>query len=162
MAMTHGDAAFEALVAGLHQGSPVPEPTVLHFVGLPRARLERAAQALATRLGRALMPVDLASIQSHYIGETEKNLGHLYARAHVSGAILLFDEADALFGKRAAVSGAGDDHARQASVRASGPSPALALLSRYAVLAIVADGSSGPMGDLPTGLRIVRVAFPAA
>ena len=55
---------------------------------------------LATRLGLPLYRVDLASITSKYIGETEKNLARLLARAERTEAVLLFDEADSLFGKR--------------------------------------------------------------
>lgn len=59
-----------------------------------------AAGWLATRLGMPLYRVDLASVTSKYIGETEKNLAQLLARAEQSEVILLFDEADSLFGKR--------------------------------------------------------------
>ena len=55
---------------------------------------------LATRLGLPLYRVDLASVTSKYIGETEKNLARLLARAERTEALLLFDEADSLFGKR--------------------------------------------------------------
>ncbi|MGH6906078.1 MAG: ATP-binding protein, partial [Geminicoccaceae bacterium] len=59
-----------------------------------------AALWLANRLGLPLYRVDLASVTSKYIGETEKNLATLLARAEASEVVLLFDEADALFGKR--------------------------------------------------------------
>ena len=59
-----------------------------------------AACWLATRLGLPLYRVDLANITSKYIGETEKNLARLLARAERTEAVLLFDEADSLFGKR--------------------------------------------------------------
>jgi hypothetical protein len=55
---------------------------------------------LATRIGLPLYRVDLASVTSKYIGETEKNLALLFARAEQAEVVLLFDEADALFGKR--------------------------------------------------------------
>lgn len=67
-----------------------------------------AAGWLATRLGLPLYRVDLAAVSSKYIGETEKNLARLLARAETSEAILLFDEADALFGKRTDVRDAND------------------------------------------------------
>jgi hypothetical protein len=67
-----------------------------------------AAGWLATRLGVPLYRVDLASITSKYIGETEKNLARLLGRAEQSEAILLFDEADSLFGKRTDVKDAND------------------------------------------------------
>lgn len=59
-----------------------------------------AASWLATSLGLPLYRVDLASVTSKYIGETEKNLAQLLARAERAEVVLLFDEADSLFGKR--------------------------------------------------------------
>jgi SpoVK/Ycf46/Vps4 family AAA+-type ATPase len=67
-----------------------------------------AAGWLATRLGLPLYRVDLAAVSSKYIGETEKNLARLLARAEASEALLLFDEADSLFGKRTDVRDAND------------------------------------------------------
>lgn len=67
-----------------------------------------AAGWLATRLGLPLYRVDLASVTSKYIGETEKNLAQLLARAERSEVVLLFDEADALFAKRTDVKEAND------------------------------------------------------
>lgn len=59
-----------------------------------------AAGWLATKLGLPLYRVDLAAVMSKYVGETEKNLSVLLARAEHSEIVLLFDEADSLFGKR--------------------------------------------------------------
>jgi len=70
-----------------------------------------AAGWLATRLGLPLYRVDLASVTSKYIGETEKNLAQLFARAESAEVVLLFDEADALFGKRTDVKDANDRYA---------------------------------------------------
>jgi SpoVK/Ycf46/Vps4 family AAA+-type ATPase len=67
-----------------------------------------AAAWLATRLGIPLFRVDLSAITSKYIGETEKNLSQLLARAEQSEVLLLFDEADALFGKRTDIHEAND------------------------------------------------------
>ena len=67
-----------------------------------------AAGWLASRLGLPLYRVDLASVTSKYIGETEKNLAQLLARAEQSEVVLLFDEADSLFGKRTDVKEAND------------------------------------------------------
>ena len=67
-----------------------------------------AAGWMATRLGLPLYRVDLASVTSKYIGETEKNLSQLLARAEQSEVILLFDEADSLFGRRTDISDAND------------------------------------------------------
>jgi SpoVK/Ycf46/Vps4 family AAA+-type ATPase len=72
-----------------------------------------AAQVLASELGLDLFRVDLATVVSKYIGETEKNLERIFTAAHGSNAILFFDEADALFGKRSEVS---DSHDRYANI----------------------------------------------
>jgi hypothetical protein len=70
-----------------------------------------AAHAVASELGTDLYVVDLARIVSKYIGETEKNLEIIFTEAERAGAVLLFDEADALFGKRSAVNDAHDRYA---------------------------------------------------
>ena len=75
-----------------------------------------AAQALANELGLDLYRIDLSSVVSKYIGETEKNLRRVFDVAEDSGAILLFDEADALFGKRSEVK---DSHDRYANIEVS-------------------------------------------
>ena len=67
-----------------------------------------AAGWLATRLGLPLYRVDLAAVVSKYIGETEKNLATLLARAEHSEIVLLFDEADSLFGKRTDIKDSND------------------------------------------------------
>jgi len=72
-----------------------------------------AAEVLARDLNLALYRIDLASLVSKYIGETEKNLRGVFEAAEQGGAILLFDEADALFGKRSEVK---DSHDRYADV----------------------------------------------
>ena len=72
-----------------------------------------AAEVLARELGLELFRIDLASVVSKYIGETEKNLARIFDAAEDGGAILLFDEADALFGKRSEVK---DSHDRYANI----------------------------------------------
>ena len=78
------------------------------FVGPSGTGKTLAAGWLATQLGMPLYRVDLASIVSKYIGETEKNLAQLLARAERVEVVLLFDEADSLFGKRTDVQQAND------------------------------------------------------
>ena len=63
-----------------------------------------------------MIHVDLSTVVSKYIGETEKNLRHLFERAQSLDAILTFDEADALFGKR---TGVADSHDRYANLEVS-------------------------------------------
>jgi hypothetical protein len=73
------------------------------FVGASGTGKTLAAQWLAHELGKPLLRVDAASITSKYIGETEKNLARLLAQAESFDCVLLFDEADALFGSRTEV-----------------------------------------------------------
>jgi hypothetical protein len=70
-----------------------------------------AAEALAGELGTPLFHVNLASVVDKYIGETEKNLEKVFAEAENLDGVLLFDEADAVFGKRSDVSDARDRYA---------------------------------------------------
>jgi SpoVK/Ycf46/Vps4 family AAA+-type ATPase len=67
-----------------------------------------AASWIATRLGLPLFRVELSAVTSKYIGETEKNLSELLSRAEENDVVLLFDEADSLFGKRTEVRDAHD------------------------------------------------------
>jgi hypothetical protein len=78
------------------------------FVGPSGTGKTLAVAWLATRLGIPLFRVDLSAITSKYIGETEKNLSQLLARAEQSEVVLLFDEADALFGKRTDIQDSND------------------------------------------------------
>ncbi|HEX8774581.1 MAG TPA: ATP-binding protein [Pyrinomonadaceae bacterium] len=78
------------------------------FVGPSGTGKTMVAGWLATKLGIPLYRVDLAAVTSKYIGETEKNLAQLLARAEQSEVVLLFDEADSLFGKRTEVREAND------------------------------------------------------
>ena len=75
-----------------------------------------AAEVLANELRLDLYRIDLSSVVSKYIGETEANLRRVFDAAEESGAILLFDEADALFGKRSEVK---DSHDRYANIEVS-------------------------------------------
>ncbi|HKP82028.1 MAG TPA: ATP-binding protein [Pyrinomonadaceae bacterium] len=70
-----------------------------------------AASIIGRALGLDVYQIDLASVVSKYIGETEKNLSRIFAEAQDSNAILFFDEADALFGKRSEVKDAHDRYA---------------------------------------------------
>jgi SpoVK/Ycf46/Vps4 family AAA+-type ATPase len=78
------------------------------FVGPSGTGKTLAAAWLATHLGIPLYRVDLSTVTSKYIGETEKNLSQLLARAEQNEVVLLFDEADALFGKRTDIQEAND------------------------------------------------------
>jgi SpoVK/Ycf46/Vps4 family AAA+-type ATPase len=75
-----------------------------------------AAEVMAAELGLDLYRIDLSQVVNKYIGETEKNLRRVFDAAEEGGAVLLFDEADALFGKRSEVK---DSHDRYANIEVS-------------------------------------------
>ncbi len=83
------------------------------FLGPSGTGKTMAAEVVAGELGLEVYRVDLAGVVSKYLGETEKNLGAIFAAAEHANAVLLFDEADALFGKRSEVK---DSHDRYANV----------------------------------------------
>lgn len=86
------------------------------FTGQPGTGKTMAAEVIASDLQLDLYKIDLARVVSKYIGETEKNLGRIFDEAENSNAILFFDEADALFGKRTEIS---DSHDRYANIETS-------------------------------------------
>src|SRR5262249_47764459 len=75
-----------------------------------------AAEIIAHELNLNLYHIDLSAIVSKYIGETEKHIKKIFTYAEAGGALLLFDEADALFGKRSEVK---DSHDRYANLEVS-------------------------------------------
>ena len=83
------------------------------FSGPPGTGKTMCAGLVARELGTELYQVDLSKIVSKWIGETEKNLAALFDAAEAGHAILLFDEADAIFGKRTDVKSSNDRHANQ-------------------------------------------------
>lgn len=86
------------------------------FSGPPGTGKTMAAEVIARDLQLDLYKIDLSRVVSKYIGETEKNLSRIFAEAENSNAILFFDEADALFGKRTEIS---DAHDRYANIETS-------------------------------------------
>lgn len=86
------------------------------FAGTPGTGKTMTAGVIARDLGLDLYKIDLSGVVSKYIGETEKNLDRIFRAAHASNAILFFDEADALFGKRSEVK---DAHDRYANIEIS-------------------------------------------
>ncbi len=81
------------------------------FAGPPGTGKTMAAQVIANVLGLDLYRIDLSTVVSKYVGETEKQLEQIFSEASGSNAILFFDEADSLFGKRSEVKGAQDRYA---------------------------------------------------
>ena len=86
------------------------------FVGTSGTGKTMAAEILANALGLDLYKIDLSNVVSKYIGETEKKLERIFSGAAQANAILFFDEADALFGKRSEVK---DAHDRYANIEIS-------------------------------------------
>ncbi|MBD2440139.1 ATP-binding protein [Nostoc sp. FACHB-110] len=81
------------------------------FAGASGTGKTMAAEVIANELRLDLYRIDLSQVVSKYIGETEKNLRRVFDAAEAGGAILLFDEADAIFGKRSEVKDSHDRHA---------------------------------------------------
>jgi len=86
------------------------------FTGESGTGKTMAAEVLASDLALDLYRIDLSAVVSKYIGETEKNLRQVFDAAEEGGVLLLFDEADALFGKRSDVK---DSHDRYANIEVS-------------------------------------------
>lgn len=102
------------------------------FTGPPGTGKTLSAEVLAQALNVDLLQVDLSRVVSKWIGETEKNLADVFLTAESAKAVLFFDEADALFGKRTEVS---DAHDRYANLETA---YLLSRLERYDGLAILA------------------------
>lgn len=83
------------------------------FYGPPGTGKTLTATLLGKRVDKDVYRIDLSTVVSKYIGETEKNLERIFDRAEHMDCILFFDEADALFGKRTTVSDAHDRYANQ-------------------------------------------------
>jgi hypothetical protein len=95
----------------------VPNPGIsVLFAGPPGTGKTLSAQVIAAELGMDLYRIDLSTVVSKYIGETEKNLERIFSQAANSNTILFFDEADAIFGKRSDVK---DAHDRYANIEVS-------------------------------------------
>ncbi|OUL36294.1 ATP-binding protein [Nostoc sp. 106C] len=142
------------------------------FAGSSGTGKTMAAEVLARELRLDLYRIDLSSVVSKYIGDTEKNLRRVFDAAESSGVILLFDEADALFGKRSEVK---DSHDRHANIEVS---YLLQRMEAYRGLAILTTNLKDaldqaflrrirfivqfPFPDLPERVEIWRHIFPAA
>jgi SpoVK/Ycf46/Vps4 family AAA+-type ATPase len=126
------------------------------FAGSVGTGKTMAAQVLAGDLNLALYRIDLSSLVSKYIGETEKNLRGVFEAAEQGGAILLFDEADALFGKRGEVE---DSHDRYANIEVGF---LLQQMEAFRGLTILTSNGTAPLD--PALLRcltfVVQFPFP--
>ncbi len=124
------------------------------FSGLSGTGKTMTAGILARSLGLDLYKIDLAGVVSKYIGETEKNLSVIFAEAATANAILFFDEADALFGKRSEVR---DAHDRYANIEIS---YLLQRMETYEGISILATNLSQNIDDAFTRRLSAVVAFP--
>ncbi|QJD84395.1 ATP-binding protein [Cohnella herbarum] len=105
----HRETVFQRW--GFGKKLPYGKGLSLLFAGPPGTGKTMAAEIIAGELGLELYRIDLSRIVSKYIGETEQRLSELFSEAENSGAILFFDEGDALFGKRTEVKDAHDKYA---------------------------------------------------
>jgi SpoVK/Ycf46/Vps4 family AAA+-type ATPase len=128
------------------------------FAGASGTGKTMAAEVLAGELALDLYRIDLSSVVSKYIGETEKNLRRIFDAAEEGGVILLFDEADALFGKRSEVK---DSHDRYANIEVS---YLLQRMEAYRGLAILTTNLKKALDDaFQRRLRfVVQFPFPDA
>jgi hypothetical protein len=128
------------------------------FAGVSGTGKTMAAEVLANELRLDLHKVDLSQVVSKYIGETEKNLRRVFDAAEAGATVLLFDEADALFGKRSDVK---DSHDRYANVEVS---YLLQRMEAYRGLAILTTNMRAALD--PAFLRrlafVVEFPFPDA
>ncbi len=113
-----------------------------------------AAEVIANALRLDLYRIDLSAVVSKYIGETEKNLRRLFDAAEDGGAILFFDEADALFGKRSEVK---DSHDRYANIEIN---YLLQRMEAYGGLAILATNMKSSLDPAFTRRLRFSVSFP--
>jgi hypothetical protein len=113
-----------------------------------------AASVVARELGLDLYRVDLSAVVSKYIGETEKNLERVLSAAERTDAVLLFDEADALFGRRSEVK---DSHDRYANIEVAF---LLQRIESFDGVLVLATNLAGNLDEAFTRRLPFQVAFP--
>jgi SpoVK/Ycf46/Vps4 family AAA+-type ATPase len=124
------------------------------FSGASGTGKTMTAGVIARDLGLDLYKIDLSGIVSKYIGETEKNLDRIFCAAQCSNAILFFDEADALFGKRSEVK---DAHDRYANIEVA---YLLQKIEEYAGIVILASNLSKNIDEAFSRRMHYVVEFP--
>lgn len=128
--------------------------TGILFSGPPGTGKTMAAEVISKELMMDLYRIDLSQVVSKYIGETEKNLSRIFKEAETSNAILFFDEADALFGKRSEVK---DAHDRYANVETA---YLLQKMEEYEGITILATNLRGNMDEAFTRRLVFTLDFP--
>jgi DNA polymerase III delta prime subunit len=124
------------------------------FAGASGTGKTMAAGVIARELGLDVYKIDLSGIVSKYIGETEKNLDRIFRAAQSSNAILFFDEADALFGKRSEVK---DAHDRYANIEVA---YLLQKIEEYAGVVILASNLSNNIDEAFSRRMHYAIEFP--
>jgi SpoVK/Ycf46/Vps4 family AAA+-type ATPase len=128
--------------------------TLVLFSGPSGTGKTMAAERLAAALGRPLARVDLDRAVSKHIGETEKNLAGILDRAEEQDAVLLFDEADALLGRRTGIK---DAHDRYANI---GSSYLLQRMEQYGGLVILASNQPETLDPAFRRRLLAVIEFP--
>jgi hypothetical protein len=95
---------------GFRAVDPVADGVTINLMGPPGVGKSRTAEAMAGELGRAFLQLTAGDIESRFMGQTPRNLKAAFQAAAEAGAVLFFDEADSLFGKRASDVTQGVDH----------------------------------------------------
>jgi SpoVK/Ycf46/Vps4 family AAA+-type ATPase len=124
------------------------------FAGASGTGKTLAAEVIAGSLGLDLYVVDLSSVVNKYVGETEKNLERIFSGAQGLNGVLFFDEADALFGKRSAVS---DGHDRYANIEVAF---LLQRMEQFDGISVLATNLTANLDDAFARRIDVRVVFP--
>ncbi len=125
------------------------------FDGPSEINKKATAEMLGREFNKEIFRIDLSSVVSKYIGETEKNLEAIFKKAESKNAILYFDEADALFGKRTDVKDAHDKYATQEV------SYLLQWIEEYPGIVILAGNLKGNIDDAFIRRFQTVVQFPA-
>jgi SpoVK/Ycf46/Vps4 family AAA+-type ATPase len=124
------------------------------FIGADRSEKTMVATILANELNLGLYRIELSRVVSKYIGETEKNLSRIFDDAGRAGAVLFFDEADALFGKRTEVKDAHDRYANRQR------GPILARMKRHRGLSILSISRMASPAGVETRGGYSIIKFP--
>jgi SpoVK/Ycf46/Vps4 family AAA+-type ATPase len=151
--VSHRARVFEAW--GFDGKSSLGKGLAAVFSGPSGTGKTMAAEIMARELGLELFKIDLSGVVSKYIGETEKNLARVFDDAESSNAVLFFDEADALFGKRSEVK---DAHDRYANVETSF---LLQRMEEYEGITILATNLRRNMDDAFLRRMAFVVPFPS-
>jgi hypothetical protein len=154
--LRHRDLVLEQWGFGRRAGRA--QGLVAMFAGDSGTGKTLAARVLASDIGLELFRIDLATVVSKWLGETEKNLDRVFAAAQGANAVLFFDEADAVFGRRSDVS---DSHDRYANLQTA---YLLQRIEQHDGPVILATNMRGNIDDafLRRMDAVVEFPFPAA